>query len=337
MFHTILAGPRPWYFGHVYLKDGSENLNNPDYHFLPQWKNQTATNRVDDNENDDLETGNKNNKATYTGVLMQVADYQQLEDGRLAMVVQALERFQVMEATQHEPYAVATIQLVPDAELAMPFYETAQQQARELSDDFLNDQDAWGAACSAALETTAQFRDFECKPVLVKSSTMGAVAPLINYDNELDNLDNIFPSDSSVIRSREKHISSIIEEHLFSTTPMLLPQNLDTLTEERVVQLEYDVWVGIDALINLLHQLSPNPNEAKVTPVPTQMLGLLPRRGNCLHDDKQNKKAWPEDFKLDQYATRLEDYAATMSVGTFSKSPFVRYDYADNDRFDFTL
>ena len=262
---------------------------------------------------------------------MQVADYQQLEDGRLAMVVQALERFQVMEATQHEPYAVATIQLVPDAELAMPFYETAQQQARELSDDFLNDQDAWGAACSAALETTAQFRDFECKPVLVKSSTMGAVAPLINYDNELDNLDNILPSDSSVIRSREKHISSIIEEHLFSTTPMLLPQNLDTLTEERVVQLEYDVWVGIDALVNLLHQLSPNPNEAKVTPVPTQMLGLLPRRGNCLHDDKQNKKAWPEDFKLDQYATRLEDYAATMSVGTFSKSPFVRYDYADND------
>ena len=134
--------------------------------------------------------------------------------------------------------------------------EQAQQQARELSDDFLNDQDAWGAACSAALETTAQFRDFECKPVLVKSSTMGAVAPLINYDNELDNLDNIFPSDSSVIRSREKHISSIIEEHLFSTTPMLLPQNLDTLTEERVVQLEYDVWVGIDALINLLHQFS---------------------------------------------------------------------------------
>ena len=91
--------------------------------------------------------------------------------------------------------------------------------------------------------------------------------------------------------------------------------------------------MGIDALVNLLHQLSSNPNEAKVTPVPTQMLGLLPRRGSCLRDEKHpsNNKAWPEGFKLEQYATRLEEYAATMSVGTFSKSPFVRYDYADND------
>ena len=334
MFHSILAGPKPWYFGHVYLKDGSENLDNPDYHFIPQWKNQTNINNSSANTNSNTETNNSNNKATYTGVLMQVADYKQLEDGRLAMVVQALERFEVMEAKQHEPYAVATVQLIPDAELAMPFYETAQQQARDLSDDFLNDEDAWGAACAAALQTAEELREFECKPVLVESSSMGAVAPLINYDTELEDLANLFPSDATAVDSRKETIRTIMEEHLFSASPMSIPENVGKFTEEKVVQLEYDVWVGVDALINLLHQLSSNPNEARVTPVPTQMLGLLPRRGSCFQDGNGASKAsipWPDDFKLDQYATRLEDYAATMSVGTFSKSPFVRYDYADND------
>ena len=298
-----------------FLPDGSENLDNPDYHFLPRR----------DRDNSNTPTTTSTNKATYTGVLMQVADAKQLEDGRLALVVQALERFEVMEATQHEPYAIATIQLMPDAELALPFYETAQQKALEVSDDFLKNEDAWGAACAAALETAAQFRTFEYKPVTVESSSMGAVAPLVNYDTEID-LAKVFPSDSTVVNAQEEHVTEVMEKHLFSASPLSIPDNLDELNEKRVVQLEHDVWLGVDALVNLLHQLSSNPGEARVTPVPTQMLGLLPR-GNC---QGKGYIPWPADFKLDQYANRLEDYAAAMSVGTFSKSPFVRYDYADS-------
>ena len=29
MFESIMAGPRPWRFGHVYLPGGSANLGNP--------------------------------------------------------------------------------------------------------------------------------------------------------------------------------------------------------------------------------------------------------------------------------------------------------------------
>ena len=186
------------------------------------------------------------------------------------------------------------------------------------------------------METARHFRDFEYWPVTVDSSSMGAVAPLVNYNAEID-LSQIFPTNSSLAKAQEEHIHNVMEQQLFSASPMSPPENLDDFTVQKILQLEHDVWVGIDTLVKLLHALNPNPNEARVTPVPTQLLGLLPR-GNCQPTASSKKSIipWPEDFQLNQYADRLEDYAAaaqgtSATVGTYSKSPFVRYDYADSD------
>ena len=68
MFMSVVNGPRPWYFGHVHLPGGTESLNKTEYR---------------------LEKGTR---APLTGVLMQVGDYKQLDDGRLvpaAAVVRA--------------------------------------------------------------------------------------------------------------------------------------------------------------------------------------------------------------------------------------------------------
>jgi hypothetical protein len=84
MFRRIIKGPKPWRFGHLYLPDGSENLNNPTYK---------------------LDPGNP--RAATIGTLMQISDVIEDEDGRFGMIVQAIDPFEVVEATQHVPYAMA--------------------------------------------------------------------------------------------------------------------------------------------------------------------------------------------------------------------------------------
>ena len=289
-------------------------MENPDYHLV---------------KNDGDESEHPKSKAAYIGVLMQVTDYEQLDDGRLALVVQALERFRVIEATQHEPYAVATVQLLPDIELALPHFREAQKMAKELSDDFLDEKDAWGAACAAAVETAEQIRGFEYRPVSVHESSNGLVAPLVNFDMDAD-VEKYFPRNIKEVESRRSKVKNVMEQHLLSASPLDVPDNLEKIDTEHVLQLEHEVWLEVDTLIKLLHQLNPNSNqEAQITPIPTQILGLLPRESN---GHSEGTCAWPDDFQLDQYAKRLEDYANSMTVGTYSKSPFVRYDYAANTK-----
>ena len=48
-------------------------------------------------------------KAPLVGVLMRIVSVQRQDDSRLAMVVQGLARVRVLEQTQKEPYARATV------------------------------------------------------------------------------------------------------------------------------------------------------------------------------------------------------------------------------------
>ena len=72
--------------------------------------------------------------------------------------------------------------------------------------------------------------------------------------------------------------------------------------------MEYHVWRSLDMMIRLLSMAS-----AATLPLPSQLLGLLPKR-----DD------WPKDFMLEGASTALEHSGST--VGTTFKSPFVRVD-----------
>lgn len=72
--------------------------------------------------------------------------------------------------------------------------------------------------------------------------------------------------------------------------------------------IEARLWWEMDRLIRNLRSLEEN------VPVPSQMLGLLPRSSS---DDAGG---WPEGFMLDQVANAMEG----ALVGTSSKSPFVR-------------
>lgn len=313
------------YFGHIYLPGGSENLDNEEYSLA------SATTA----DNDGLEDGEgsgggglKKTKASLTGVLMQISDYQQSDDGRLMLIVQALERFRVVEAKRHDsPHPIATVEIIPDRELV----ETKEELKNENNDkDDQEDEEIDGGDdhdkfLPKAVDEAFLWHPFEARPVSIDECTTPipdgkdgkpqsgqaiAISPLMNFDA---NAIGINANDGHVRgNGGDKHNLPKTYNSLYIQTSI-----------QRVMDLEYAVWLQLDELIRLLQRLIGNsgviPNEVTKIPVPTQILGLLPRHP---------PRPWPSQFALEEYATCMEKDDTAM-VGTASRSPFVRVDDVD--------
>ena len=102
MFEKILYGPKPWCFGHLYLKDGSRNLKSDDPKFQLQSWDTTTTQHMSD--------------SAVVGCLMNISDYRRFADGRLLLLVHAMERFVITDVQQKLPYSICRAQILPDAE-----------------------------------------------------------------------------------------------------------------------------------------------------------------------------------------------------------------------------
>jgi len=279
MFQKIIrSDANPKYFGHLYLPGGSDNLDNPDYRMQV-----------------DAELGSKGmGGASIVGVLMQITDYEEMDDGRLVMIVQALERFKVIDVKRHHsPYAIATVQILPDDELVEAF---------EL--DFKDNDEDDDYALRRAIEEAFAVHPYEAKPVKMKDCTMErgqqgqglAVSPLCNYDANV----KLQSSSKSTSNSKRMVVSELEYEHEYY----------------RVFDLEQRVWLGIDEMLKLLQTLVDPRKEQNISiPIPTQILGLLPL---------QPLRPWPESFSIESYATKLE--IEKLLVGTYTQSPFVRVD-----------
>ncbi len=113
MFETILNRPKPWYFGHLYLPGGSQSLRSgePQYQ-LKSWRD--FHNGPDDD--DKVISLEPNCRTAVVGTLMKIVDFRRLEDGRLCLLVHAMERFVVHDAIQNLPYSIAHVQVLPDYE-----------------------------------------------------------------------------------------------------------------------------------------------------------------------------------------------------------------------------
>jgi Lon protease-like protein len=99
MFEQLLRTDQ-CYFGHVYLDGGSKNMKN-----VPQCDWQTSKS---------LPAATAG--TVVLGTLMRITDYRRLPNGRLWLLVQAMERFVVMNVVQNLPYGRADVQLLPDVE-----------------------------------------------------------------------------------------------------------------------------------------------------------------------------------------------------------------------------
>jgi len=294
MFQKVLNGPKPWYFGHVYLPSGSKNLENEDYFLC-----------------------SSNSKATHTGVLMQISDYKQLDDGRLLLIVQAIGKMKVTQVQQHLPFAMATVEMTPDHELVVAHYERAYHLSStsvEQPDDSNQINHIWEAARIAAITEAMHWEPFEYRNVLVRDCIQdGGVSPLVNFDGkaEFSSLPNL---DETIINALDQQTTTDIERdggYTLSNKKELrekqnIPQNM-----EYVLDAERKLWIALDFMLQLLTAVNPNPTET--VPVPTQILGLIPI-------DHQ----WPDGFKLHNVARKMALENAV--VGTISKSPFILVD-----------
>ena len=239
-----------------------------------------------DNTTYAMEEGNTN--AAMIGTLMQISDYQQLHDGTLVLIVQGLERFRISNVIRHHsPYAIADIEIFPDKELI------DAHAGASLDADGNADVDGHGKGWIDSVEESFLLHPYEnrfvgfadCEAI---QNTI-SLSPLANYDGSF---------------------------RLHSSSPrwMCIEQSDQV---RNVLILEQKLWILLDEMIQLLQQLvesAESPMKGTM-PVPTQILGLLPR---------DPPSPWPSSFSLQHYATQLE--IEKLLVGTYSKSPFVRVD-----------
>ena len=234
-----------FYFGHIFLPKGSENLDNPEY---------------------ELQVGD-------VGTLMKISDSRQQSDGRLTLVVQALERFEISNVIRsHSPYGIADVKVCVDREQQQHLYN-------ETDDPFGHHPFEYRTVSIEECEITGD-----------DGTVVGLrVSPLSNYDNTT-----------------------------CKEMPLSVSNNKDC---DQVLVAESDVWIALDTLLKLLRIA----NNGAGVPVPTQLLGLLPRLRSTKDDDHTIiQDDWPPKYSLETFANGMQEKYAT--VGTYSKSPFVRVD-----------
>ncbi len=128
MFESILSTQSensndPLYFGHLYLPGGTTSAKSGEERYrLKTWREE-----LDDESRFDNYSKSSTLKApdisketvdrsAVVGCLMQIVDHRRMEDGRLMLLVQALERFVVDEVCETLPYSVANVQILLDKE-----------------------------------------------------------------------------------------------------------------------------------------------------------------------------------------------------------------------------
>jgi len=276
----ILAGSRPWYFGHV-------NQEYSDY---------------DDDGMD-----------STIGTLMQISDYSQdPETGALQIGVQALGRFCVIEDTtvNNAGMRQVGVELLPDSELVFDHYQNAKQTLREF--DLALNQNAKGAACAGAVAEAAEWYEYEFEPMnLQKSdvvsrlnskvdSSKSSAASDAMEDYLSQSPDDIYKGECILNFDDDDEDDSRSSEFSLQSSSMEV-----TGVADQTFELEQDVWIQLDTLLHHLRQLDPMTNTNM--PIPSQMLALLP---------KDPPRPWPKSFSLTKYNQKMKKLQSLVKRNT---------------------
>ena len=136
MYEKILSQSKPderLYFGHLYLPGGTRAAKSGEERYqLKTWREELDDeNRFEDYSSSstlsspDIKTPMVDRSAVV-GCLMEIVDHRRMEDGRLMILVQALERFVVDEIVDTLPFSIANVQVILDKE-ELPWEESADE------------------------------------------------------------------------------------------------------------------------------------------------------------------------------------------------------------------
>lgn len=113
----------PLYFGHLYLPGGTSSAkSNEERYRLKTWREELDDDRRFDDHGSSSTLNSPDistpavDRSAVVGCLMEILDHQRMEDGRLMILVQALERFVVEDIVDVKPYGVANVRILLDEE-----------------------------------------------------------------------------------------------------------------------------------------------------------------------------------------------------------------------------
>lgn len=289
MFENILrhsgtepTSTAPFYFGHLYLPGGSKNLKSPDPKYrLRSWDGVDRRSSSSSPPDHD--------RSAVLGTLMRITDYRRMSDGRLLLLVQAVERFVVTQVQQELPYSMAHVQLLPDTEEV------------EESDWIMTrtEGDVVTARALALAESFQRWHRYEfentmlplplqsdLQPNQIVGSALAKVLPYAPYSSVVDverlaretiNMDPmaLSPPSSDQIKT-DGSPKNTLEYRLIQGRILNQPPPLGRLEELTCDQLEIRIWLALNDFLQ--HTRTP------VSPV---LFGLLPWKND-----------WPISFVL---------------------------------------
>ena len=352
MFEKLLATPQPWFYGHVYLEGGVENLDNPDYALKP------------------------GSKAPLTGTLMQVVAVQRESDSRLTLIVQGLARGIVVRPTQDLPFARADMQILPDDEMCRAcarrsrrFLEGDKEmtmRANNVDVDGLRRRLVMAAATAeerywneyenanislSVHQSLSQVVDPLPNAVLYREAVAvtealesAPMAPAVcygppNFDKEASEEEREAKAKEDTLYSESKPVLDALDRAIEAAeadaeaAAAEAAAEVDFEAEEAaeeaedaraLASLETQVWLELDLLLRTLAKLRAPGNKAGV---PSQLLGLLP---------PAPEGGWPDkEFDLENLASQLRERydgaKAEGEVDAFQRN--THYVPIDHERF----
>lgn len=275
MFESLLHTNGPWFIGHLYVPETQHNnLKDPTLR-LHSWNH----------------TGNlPDQHAAVVGTMLRVNDYRRMVDGRLLILVQAIERFVVTDVRQELPYAVAHVQLLPDLEeIEDPtdwVYNRTEAEVRP-------------ARALALQESFERWHRYEFENTMLSlplqpelttdvivGSYLAKVLPFAAY-SRVCNVERLraetlvaIPAQEDTL-PRQETLERILFDHSVLHYPVVESKYLEMSSDE----LEYRIWIALNEFLK----------ETKM-PISPILLGLLPPL-----------QEWPEDFVLEQNVQAILD------------------------------
>ena len=339
MFEQVIRNGQ-MLFGHLRLPGGSNSIGKQGYELL-SWKDEAALQQQSDDGSeaeycytDDVQE-HSSCRSACVGTLMKIVDYRRMGDGKMLLLVHALDRFTVSNPIQELPFSVADVQLLPDYE-EMEYCLAQRQQVQQASNQtwyeysVVNNRDVTKARQMATSEQVRwQQYEFDASvklpvrndgsddlsPADVVGSALKSVVPHVPFSSSVSASDLLLPTSEGQLEDEDdKDGSSPAQNPTDTTVPMekllvdsgilLGPSEPDPSRRRSsfsIEQLERELWIFVNEWVEVNNAMSSFPPE---------LLALLPPRDTF---------DWPDDFIL-------EDLATTMAAASQLKGsrPFVR-------------
>ena len=220
-----------YYFGHIFLPGGSENLDNPDYA---------------------LREGD-------VGTLMRVCDSRQQSDGRLTLVVQALEKFEISSVVRsHSPYAIADVSVRIDDEQIGNEDEKEDATTKAVSKAFANHPFEYRKVSIDECEITSDdgtvvglsvspLSNFDATQTIVDATDDGGDSVAVAESEVWIQLDELL----KLLRIASNGVGVPVPTQLMG----LLPQSRSVASQDgNVVQEEWPSNFGLDAVVTTMEE-----------------------------------------------------------------------------------